>query len=500
MEPSVVGAGFYTRRMTGDLDQERTWTNASVRSLSPHADPLTAVSSMVTDLLLSAADEGAVGTPTDPFQLAALMGIGLRPHFDIADARLIAAPKDGSGAPSQTTAEAPLARFVPASTRLIIEYNPTRPRGRLRYSVAHELAHAFFPDAASEPRHRTYTGAVEELANDDSWQLELLCNVAAAEILMPTAAIEGLLDTDTDIDFLMSKRAKFHVSTEALMRRLVHATSRPMALAAFNRVHDTVSAPLRCDYVLTSRAWTGNLERGTVVEREHFPAAPTAVGQTTRGRATIDDRSWNVQTVGTAAYPGRALPRVLALVEPLEATHDALPGLTYRMGDIADAVRDASGRPVIVAHLVNDATHAWGRYGPAGALARVVPDAAKAFRFWTIADPDNLTLGQVHAVKVPANNDQMITVASLVAQAGYGPSSVPRVSYVSLAQALDTLAEVAQSAGEGATVHMPRIGAGEGGGRWDLIEATIERTLLARDIPVVVYTPSSEPASATGGA
>lgn len=486
--------------MTGDLDQERTWTNASVRSLSPDADPLAAVSSMVTDLLLSAADEGAVGTPTDPFQLAALMGIGLRPHFDIADARLIAESRNASSAPTSSAPEAPLARFIPSSARLVIEYNPTRPRGRLRYSVAHELAHAFFPDAAVEPRHRTYTGAVEELADDDSWQLELLCNVAAAEILMPTAAIEGLLDIDTDIDFLMSKRAKFHVSTEALMRRLVHATSRPMALAAFNRVHEAVSAPLRCDYVLTSRAWTGNLDRGTVIGPEHFPAAPTAVGQTTRGRATIDDQYWNVQTVGTAAYPGRALPRVLALVEPIEAVHDARPGLTYRVGDIADAVQDTSGRPVIVAHLVNDAARTWGRYGPAGALARVVPDAAKAFRSWTIADPDNLTLGHVHAVKVPAINDRMITVVSLVAQAGYGPSSVPRVSYVSLAQALDKLAEVAHSAGEGATVHMPRVGAGEGGGRWDLIEATIERALLARDVPVVVYTLPSGPASATGGA
>jgi Zn-dependent peptidase ImmA (M78 family) len=473
--------------MTGDIHSERAWRNASVLRLSPEADPLNTVSNLVNDLLLRAADEGAVGAPTDPFQLASLMGIGLRPHFDVADARLVAEP----GEPS--VADAPLARFVRSGARLFIEYNPTRPRGRLRYSVAHELAHAFFPDAGDEIRHRTYTGAVEELAADDSWELELVCNVAAAEILMPTAAIEGLLNSDTDIDYLMAKRAQFHVSTEALLRRLVHATSRPMALAAFNRIRESATAPLRCDYVLTSRAWSGELGRGTVIEPAAFPVAPSAVGQTTRGTATIDGETWKVQAVGTPPYPGRLLPRVLALVEPADAPTSTPPGLTYKAGDISAATDAAvEGRPVVVAHVVNDSARAWGRYGVAGALARVVPDAAKAFKAWTIANPDNLTLGNIHPVSVRAVNGAEVTVVSLVAQAGYGPSTQPRVSYVKLAEALHALADVA--APVGATVHMPRIGAGQGGGRWDLIEAAVERTLLARGVPVVVYTLPAGPA------
>lgn len=479
--------------MNGDLRPERAWTNLSVQRLSPEADPLTTVSTLVTDLLLSAADEGAVGSPTDPFQLAALMGIGLRPHFDIADARLVAEAGEAS------SADAPLARFVPSRARLFIEYNPTRPRGRLRYSVAHELAHGLFPDAAEETRHRTYTGAVEELTADDSWEVELLCNVAAAEILMPTAAIEGLLNTETDIDFLMAKRAQFHVSTEALLRRLVHATGRPMALAALHRVRESATAALRCDYVLTSRAWTGAIGRGTVIDPETFPTAPSAVGQTTRGTATIEGHVWNVQTVGTPAYPGRVLPRVLALIEPPDAPTNTPPGLVYKAGDIAEAVEAAAERaPVVVAHVVNDDARAWGRYGVAGALGRVVPDAASAFRSWTLANPDNLTLGNVHAVSVRAVNGAQVTVASLVAQSGYGPSARPRVSYVKLAEALDVLAAVAEPIG--ATVHMPRIGAGQGGGRWDLIEAAVERSLLARDVPVVVYTLPSGPPGARAGA
>lgn len=470
--------------MTGDLDQDRSWTNVSVERLSPDADPLATISTLVTDLLLSAADAGAIGSPTDPFQLAQLMGIGLQPHFDVADARLVTENADiGDAAPES----APLARFIPSGARMVIEYNPTRPRGRLRYSVAHELAHAFFPDAAEETRHRTYTGALEELAADDTWQLELLCNVAAAEILMPAAAIEGLVNSATDIDFLMGQRARFHVSTEALLRRLVHATDRPMALAALNRVRDTFDSPLRCDYVLTSRAWTGSMERGTRIEADAIGGSPSAVGQTARGTATVDGIEWKVQAVGAPAYPARSLPRVLALFEPTNAADGQKPGLTHVVGDIAEAINAATEEtPVVLAHVVSDSARAWGRYGVAGALSGVVPDARRSFRSWSIANGDNLALGNIHSVKVPAANGAYVTVVSLVAQFGYGPSPIPRLTYVALAETLDKLADVA--AGAGATVHMPRIGSGQGGGRWDLIEAAVERTLLARGVPVVIYT------------
>lgn len=474
--------------MTGDLDQDRNWTNASVERLSPDADPLATITTLVTDLLLNAADHGAVGSPTDPFQLASLMGIGLRPHFDVADARLVTDPT-GSGARAE--AVAPLARFIPSRVPLAIEYNPTKPRGRLRYSVAHELAHALFPDADVETRHRTTTGAVEAVAVDDSWQLELLCNVAAAEILMPAAAIEGLVNSATDIDFLMAQRARFHVSSEAFLRRLVHATDRPMALAAFNRVRDTIDSSLRCDYLLASRTWDGNLERGTRIDAGATGGVPSAMGQTTRGTATVGGRDWNVQSVGTPPYSGRLLPRVLALFEPTDAAARQRQGLKHTVDDIADAIGAATdGTEVVIAHVVSDSSRAWGRYGAAGALARVVPVAASAFRSWSIANGDSLILGNIHSVKVRATNGAQVTVVSLIAQAGHGPSATPRVSYVALAEALDKLANVAQAAGGTAsgTVHMPRIGAGQGGGRWDLIEAMIERSLLARDIPVVIYT------------
>lgn len=40
-----------------------------------------------------------------------------------------------------------------------------------------------------------------------------------------------------------------------------------------------------------------------------------------------------------------------------------------------------------------------------------------------------------------------------------------------------------------ASVHMPRIGAGLAGGKWEEIEPIIIRTLSAKNIPVLVYDP-----------
>lgn len=466
---------------------------------------MVAISDLVTDLLLAAADAGAMGTPTNPFELATLMGIELRPRFDVADARLVASRGDagaqGLAGPGQALPGqegAPLRRFVPSDQPLVIEYNPTKPRGRLRYSVAHELAHALFPDASDDVRNRSHTGAVEALVEDDSWQLELVCNVAAAELLMPTDAIEGLVNIDTDIDFLMTHRARFNVSTEALLRRLVHATSRPMALAAFSRLRDSRDSSLRCEYLLGSRTWRGSLSRGDTIGSDTVLAVPMAVGQTAHGEIMLHKPDGYVvaQAVGIPPYPRSRMPRVLALIEPLETVRKAAvplgEGIRFVTRDLADALL-ASNNPestadadVIIAHVVSDSAHAWGTVGIAGTLGRNLPDAAKAFRSWSVASPENLTLGNVHTVTVLTASGTTVTVASLVAQRGYGPSAAPRLAYTELAAALEKVADLASRTG--AEVHMPRIGAGQAGGRWDLIQAVIERTMLDRGVSVVVYT------------
>ena len=474
-------------KRTADLDPEEhiRWTNHSVRALAGDADPLLTISDLVNRLLLAAADAGLTGPPINPLAVAEKMGIELRPRADVADARIATAGPLGRPVGGM----APLRGFVRTDTALAVEYNPARPRGRLRYSLAHELAHAFFPDVADTVRHRTGTGALEEYADDDTWQLELLCNVAAAELLMPTEAVEGLLTIDPDINFLMAQRARFDVSTEALLRRLVHATPRSMAVVAANRIHDDVSAPLRVDYVQSSRSWSLSLARGALLDPTEPLGQPTAVGQTARGTMVLAGLHTRVQAVGIPPYPGRSYPRILILIEPHHAPNTAPPGIAFITADIAAARAD---RPLLIAHVVSDSARSWSRRGVAAALAHRYPSADTAFHSWAVADPTHLQLGAVHSVSV--TDAPHVTIASMVAQRGYGPSATPRLSYTALADALNLVAAIATELG--AAVHIPRIGAGQAGGRWDLIEGAIERTLVRAALPVTVYTePPDDPRS-----
>jgi len=50
------------------------------------------------------------------------------------------------------------------------------------------------------------------------------------------------------------------------------------------------------------------------------------------------------------------------------------------------------------------------------------------------------------------------------------------------------LGKVAQNAkNKKASIHMPRLGCGLAGGKWDEIESIIQKTLSLQDIPVFVY-------------
>jgi len=458
------------------LATETAWTNPSVRALAGDADPLAVVIERARKLLLAAIDHGLTGPPIDPFELAELAGLQLRPHADVVDAQIVLA----DGEESKTSG--PLSGLLASEAPLAIEYNPTRPRGRLKYSVAHEISHALFPDVAEAARHRTGMGAVPGFSGADSWQLELLCNVAAAELLMPLTAVEGLLDIDPDIDFLMANRARLDVSTEALLRRVVGATHRPLALVSASRVTDAVSASIRVDYVLASAAYTPAVDRGCLLPPEGPMAEPTAVGQTARGMAELAGEVVQAQAVGIPAYPGRSFPRVLAILQPADTPTSAPPGLRFVSAAIADARADG---PVLIAHVVNNSAHGWGRTGVANALARQYPQASAAFRSWTLADGDNLRLGNVHLVDV--GRDRPVWIASMVAQRGYGPSAEPRLVYHALATALEQIAATAIR--HRASVHLPRIGAGQAGGRWDLIEQELDRSLVRAGVDVTIYTP-----------
>lgn len=440
------------------------WTNRSVLALGgKDADQI--VTERAQQIALQAMSEGWSGPPYDPFELAARLGIAVVARDDLYDARL-----------------------RPDGDRLIIEYNPSRPRGRVRYSVAHELAHTIFPDVSEQVRYRSS----EEGRHGDAWQLEMLCNVAAGELLMPAGTFPQLRDEALDIEHLMSLREEYDVSTEALLLRVAKVSEQPATMFAASRIDgERLDSPLRVDYWRGTRAWSAPLRRGTRVAKGSAAYECTAVGYTARG-----DESWpdagelHVEVVGIPPYPGQRLPRVVGLLRPSRAV--TAPARARIEFVTADATRPQGAGPRIIAHVVNDKTPNWGG-GFARALREEYPRAQEDFRSWARADTNNLRLGAVHLTEV----DTDLSVATMVAQRGYGPAKTARLRYDALRSALMTLASEARL--RRAAVHMPRIGAGMAGGDWAIVAELIDSELVGRSVAVTVYSlpgaawPENEP-------
>jgi len=328
------------------------WTNPSVLAFADGGDPPERASTATRQLLEAAVAQGMTAPPVDPLALAKMLGLGVAPRNDIADASIAEDPRDRG---TRESGEAPLRGLIRSNVPLLIAYNPNRPRGRLRFSIAHEIAHALFPDVAETVRHRTPADAVADVSATDEWELELLCNVVAAELLLPPEAVDGLLDIDTDID-IMETRRRWDVSTEALLRRLVSASRRPLTLIAASRLTSRDPRPLRVDYQVwhpgaqaagPAAAPVPSLHRGELFDTPGPFTACVAVGQTARGSITIGEREWPAQTVGIPGYPGQLFPRVLGLAEPLGG--QASPQIRHVQSDLLD-FGDGSD-PVVVAHV-----------------------------------------------------------------------------------------------------------------------------------------------------
>lgn len=153
--------------------------------------------------------------------------------------------------------------------------------------------------------------------------------------------------------------------------------------------------------------------------------------------------------------------------------------LLYTTGDATQPWAD--GRPHIIAHVCNDIGR-WGS-GFVMALSGRWPEPEEEYRKWHANGPD-FRLGHTQLVLV----EKDLTVANMIAQHGTitsGGDGGPPIRYRELGGALRAVSEEAGKTG--ASVHMPRIGCGLAGGRWELVEPIIEWSLCRRGIPVTVY-------------
>ncbi|MEU3140174.1 macro domain-containing protein [Nocardiopsis alba] len=146
-----------------------------------------------------------------------------------------------------------------------------------------------------------------------------------------------------------------------------------------------------------------------------------------------------------------------------------------------DATSPQASGPKIIAHVCND-QGGWGK-GFVLAISRRWPEPERDYRAWYRERAHNdFELGAVRLVQVEADT----WVANMIGQHGMRRGSGgPPIRYEAVASCLRALA--AHALELGATVHMPRIGCGLAGGKWERIQPLVERELLERGVRVTVY-------------
>lgn len=429
------------------------WTNPSVKLLAAESDPVKTIVEKTRELLLMAMDNGWKGPPFDPFSLAQLLRFSLVPREDILDARLI-------------------------SSKSEIEYNPNKAQSRIRFSIAHEIAHTLFPDYAKSIHNRS-----DATMREDDWQIELLCNIAAAEILMPVGPELNVDEAPITMERIIELRRRYHVSTEAVLLRLVKLTSQPIMVFAAAKVGNDATAPYRIDYAINSATSNVDLKPGTHISSESVLSECSASGFTAKSKEKWSPTlpELDVECIGVVPYVNNPYPRVLGIIKTNRVSGPEPLTIHYVIGN---ALKPRGKGQKIIAQVVNNESRNWGR-GFGFAVSKEWPNVRKDWHTYIVEE--KMKLGKCRLTRVSED----IQVCSMIAQRGYGPSDQPRIRYRALRECLNLLSQIAIE--YSATVHMPRIGTGYAGGNWQVISQLIDENLIKRGVEVTVYElPSRE--------
>ncbi|HEX8016185.1 MAG TPA: Appr-1-p processing protein [Flavobacterium sp.] len=151
--------------------------------------------------------------------------------------------------------------------------------------------------------------------------------------------------------------------------------------------------------------------------------------------------------------------------------------IQYIKGDATSPQQ--SGNKIIV-HVCND-IGGWGK-GFVMAISKRWKAPEKQYREW-FKSKNNFELGRVQFVQVEEN----LWVANLIGQhkINKDENGDAPIRYNAIEEGLKTVSDFAKT--NSASVHMPRIGCGLAGGKWEMIEPIILKTLSDQDIKVVVY-------------
>ena len=117
--------------------------------------------------------------------------------------------------------------------RSVIRYNPNKPKTRQNFSIAHEIAHTFFPEYQDQYKARHKIGKF----NPDS-EVEFLCDLGAGEIIMPTPEFDlDVKDMGVSLKSLRELSKLYEVSLEATAIRIIRTDLNCCALMVLSYSH-----------------------------------------------------------------------------------------------------------------------------------------------------------------------------------------------------------------------------------------------------------------------
>lgn len=122
--------------------------------------------------------------------------------------------------------------LIPGDRGLVIRVRASDSEERRRFTVCHEICHTFLPG---------YQEAIETRADLDVERFdprdpeEYLCDVGAAELLLPRRDMIPLLHAEFALDDVIALAATFRASIEATGLRCVDLSSQPVAFIVLER-------------------------------------------------------------------------------------------------------------------------------------------------------------------------------------------------------------------------------------------------------------------------
>lgn len=145
-----------------------------------------------------------------------------------------------------------------------------------------------------------------------------------------------------------------------------------------------------------------------------------------------------------------------------------------------DATAPIGSGVKVITHICND-IGGWGK-GFVLALSKKWKMPEEGYRQW-YKSQEEFTLGAVQFVNV----ENELYVANMIGQHGIYKDckGLPPIRYDAVRQCLKEVALF--TIAHKASVHMPRIGCGLAGGKWELMEQIIKEELITKEIAVTVY-------------